>query len=61
MVKEIPEVIFFRVDVNECEDLLPEYNISCVPTFIFLKSGTKVAELFGANKAQFRALINQHK
>jgi thioredoxin 1 len=61
MVKEIPEVIFFRVDVNKCEDLVLEYNISCVPTFIFLKNGTKVAELFGAHEDQLRALIKQHK
>ena len=42
MSKEFTDVVFIKVDVDECEDVASEYNISCMPTFLFLKSGSKV-------------------
>ncbi len=44
MSKEFTDVVFIKVDVDECEDVASEYNISCMPTFLFLKSGSKVIE-----------------
>ena len=40
---EFADVVFLKVDVDECEDLASEYNISCMPTFLFLKNGEKVS------------------
>ena len=32
------DIKFYKVDVDECEDkLCDDYNINCMPTFIFLK------------------------
>lgn len=42
MAKELPEVMFLKVDVDECEDIASEYNVSSMPTFVFLKKGEKV-------------------
>jgi thioredoxin 1 len=61
MAEENPEVVFLKVDVDECEDLASDYNISCMPTFLFLKNGAKVAEFSGANESQLKGLVTQHK
>ena len=61
MAEANPEVLFLKVDVDECEDLASDYNISCMPTFLFLKNGAKVAEFSGANESQLKALVEQHK
>jgi thioredoxin 1 len=61
MVEEFPEVTFFKVDVDACENLASLYNISCMPTFVFLKNGAKVAEFSGANEKQLREWVIRHK
>ena len=35
-------VVFLKVDVDEAEDVAGEYNISAMPTFVFIKDGKKV-------------------
>ena len=35
-------VVFLKVDVDEAEAVAAEYNISAMPTFIFIKDGKKV-------------------
>lgn len=42
MSKEYTNVVFIKVDVDECEDVASDYNISCMPTFILIKNGSKV-------------------
>ena len=42
MAKEHTDVVFLKVDVEELDDLAAEYEISCMPTFIFIKQGAKV-------------------
>ena len=49
MAEEMTNVVFIKVDVDECEDVATEYNISCMPTFLFLKNGTKVNRFFKIN------------
>ena len=45
MAGEMSNVVFLKVDVDEAEDVAQEYNISAMPTFIFLKNGQKVKDL----------------
>jgi len=61
MSKEFTNVVFIKVDVDEVEEVAAEYNISCMPTFLFLKNGSKVAEFAGANEASLRQLVTQHQ
>ncbi len=44
MSEEMPDVVFIKVDVDECEDVASDYNISCMPTFLYLKNGNKVIQ-----------------
>ena len=39
------DVVFLKVDVDECEDIAMENQISAMPTFLFLKNGQKVGTL----------------
>ena len=42
MSKTKTNVVFLKVDVDEAEDVAMEYNISAMPTFLFMKNGKKV-------------------
>ena len=46
MSKEMADVVFLKVDVDENEDAAQEYNISAMPTFIFIKNQAKVSSLY---------------
>lgn len=48
MSKDFANVVFLKVDVDECEDIASEHNISCMPTFLYLKNGVKVSLQFQA-------------
>merc|ERR1712200_8620 len=61
MSKEFTNVVFIKLDVDEVEEAAAEYNISCMPTFLFLKNENKVAEFSGANEASIRQLVVQHQ
>ena len=39
---EFSDVVFLKVDVDENEEAAQEYNITAMPTFIFVKNSTKV-------------------
>lgn len=49
---------FYKVDVDECEDISAECGISSMPTFQFYLNGNKVDELIGANTEQLVEKIN---
>jgi len=55
------DVVFLKVDVDECEEVATDYNISCMPTFILLKNSEKVDEFSGANADKLKELIEQNK
>ncbi|XP_059468328.1 thioredoxin-2-like [Neocloeon triangulifer] len=55
---ENPNLVVLKVDVDECEDLAAEYNISAMPTFIFIKNKVKVDTLTGANPDKLKNLAN---
>ncbi|EZA49305.1 Thioredoxin-2 [Ooceraea biroi] len=59
--KELQDVVFLKIDVDECEDLAAEYDIASMPTFVFIKEG-KVLETFaGANYDKLKSTIQKHK
>lgn len=57
----MPDVVFLKVDVDENPDTAAKYSVSAMPTFIFLKGGSVVDRLMGANPARLQELIDEHK
>ena len=51
----------FQVDVDDCEDVAAEYNITAMPTFIFIKNKAKVADLTGANVDKLKQIVASNK
>jgi thioredoxin 1 len=60
MAQKYSNVVFFKVDVDEAEDVAAEVGITAMPTFQFYKNGTKVAEFQGANEAKLEETIKKH-
>ena len=60
MSKSLENVVFLKVDVDEAEDAAQEFNVSAMPTFIFMKNNAKVAELMGANADKLKELVEKH-
>jgi thioredoxin 1 len=49
------------VDVDECEDIAMEYNISSMPTFVFVKNNQTITQFSGANYDKLRQLVLENK
>merc|ERR1712168_984934 len=61
MSEDLPEVLFLKVDVDECEEARQKYNISAMPTFILVKNQEKVDETSGADAQKLKKMILRHK
>nr|CAI5819027.1 unnamed protein product [Callosobruchus analis] len=61
LAKEYSNVIILKVDVDECEDIAMEYNISSMPTFVFIKNKSVVTTFSGANYDKLKQTVEQHK
>jgi len=54
-------VVFLKIDVDENPDTAAKYNVSAMPTFVFIKGGQVVDRLMGASPARLQELIDEHK
>ncbi|XP_071449623.1 thioredoxin-like [Hetaerina americana] len=61
LATEHPNVVFLKVDVDECHEIASEYAIVSVPTFIFLKKSEKVSMFSGANIEKLKEMVNEFK
>lgn len=43
---------FLKVDIDENQDISDMFGVSMLPTFIFIKDGTPVTTINGANEKQ---------
>lgn len=54
------KVVFYKVDVDEDNDLAAQYNVFSIPTFIIFKNGKPVGQLVGAqSKDAFKAELSR--
>mmetsp|Transcript_5610 Transcript_5610/g.11559 ORF Transcript_5610/g.11559 Transcript_5610/m.11559 type:complete len:181 (+) Transcript_5610:27-569(+) len=62
--KELSEtfsnVVFVKIDVDENPDTAAKYNVSAMPTFVFVKGGNVVDRLMGANPARLEELLQEY-
>jgi len=58
---QMQDVVFLKVDVDDNPDTAAKYSVSAMPTFLFIKGGTVVDRLMGANPARLQELIDEHK
>ncbi|XP_058804043.1 thioredoxin-2 [Phymastichus coffea] len=59
--QELTDVVFLKIDVDKLEDASQEYDISSMPTFVFIKNGAEVERFSGANIDKVKATINKLK
>jgi thioredoxin 1 len=57
----VSDVIFVKVDVDDNPDTAAKYQVSAMPTFLFIKAGEVVDRLMGASPARLQELIEEHK
>jgi thioredoxin 1 len=46
--KEYPDLTITRIDIDSDEDMVKQYNIQSVPTYVILKGGKEVDRIIGA-------------
>lgn len=53
-------LMFLKVDVDEVEDLVGEYSIQVMPTFVFKRRGAHLDTLAGSNEDKLKEMIERH-
>lgn len=62
LAKEMSQfVLVLKVDVEECEEIAAEYNISSMPTFVFIKNKNVITSFSGANYDKLKQLVLDNK
>jgi thioredoxin 1 len=60
MAKEFENARFYKIDVDEVNDVAQELGIRAMPTFLLFKKGKKVEEIVGANEKALKAAIQKY-
>ncbi|CEG35665.1 thioredoxin [Plasmopara halstedii] len=55
-----PAAVFARVDVDELEDVVEDFNVSSLPNFKVFKGGKIVDELSGAIRGTLEKIVAKH-
>lgn len=61
MAAQTPEVMFLKVDVDECDTIAAKYNVRAMPTFVFLKNGKEVDSFSGADVGRVQATVARYR
>ena len=57
-----PEAIFYKVNVDDeaMADVIKQFGVTAMPTFVLLKNGNILGKVMGANEAELLAAIKQN-
>lgn len=59
--KEMTNLNFYTLDIEEAEDIAEDYEIQSVPTLILFKNGNQVGKKLGArSKKELSEWLSQH-
>ena len=58
--KNTENLVILKVDVDEIEELVGEYSIEVMPTFVFKRKGEHLDTLVGSNETKLKELIEKH-
>ncbi|KAF2073175.1 hypothetical protein CYY_005528 [Polysphondylium violaceum] len=59
--KQHPDVVFLKVDVDQCKNTAQEHRVSSMPTFHFWLDNRKVDEFSGADRNKLKSTIERLK
>lgn len=57
--KNADKLVALKVDVDEVEDLVGEYSISVMPTFVFKKKGHETKTVVGSSEDNLRKAVEE--
>lgn len=57
--REWENVLFLKVDADECPDVVAKWNVVAFPTFLFFKDGLKASEVKGADPNALKQKIEE--
>ncbi|KAG8930379.1 hypothetical protein FRC03_003053 [Tulasnella sp. 419] len=58
--KEYKNAQFLKCDVDACQEVARKYSISAMPSFIFIKDGSKIDMVRGADPRSLENTIKKH-
>ena len=59
LAEENKKIGFFKVDVDQAEDLAAHFKIEAMPTFIVFKGGKQHQTIVGANIGKIEAAVKE--
>jgi thioredoxin len=59
LAEKFPEIVFLKVNVDEAEELAQGFEITSLPTFVFLHNGNIVHKMEGANLNEVITTLDQ--
>lgn len=58
LAKSLTSITFLKVDVDESPELVTQFDVSAMPTFVFLKDGREITRVEGADMASLESGFN---
>lgn len=55
LAESLQTIVFLKVDVDEAPELVNQFDVSVMPTFVFLKDGKEIKRVEGADMAGLEA------
>ena len=59
LAEKYPTIQFFKVDVDEAQDVSESFSVESLPTFVFLNNGNVVGRVEGADFNNLLSLLDK--
>lgn len=58
--EEYPQVKFVKLDVDQLPEVAQEYEVTAMPTIFFIKNGSVVEKVLGAQPQAIKQALTKH-